>query len=483
MSTAVSSAARSGAKTSEGNPVLRGAITVLAAVIIWFAPIPAGVDEKAWHLFAIFFATIIGLILQPLPLGAVVLIGTTATMLTHTLTPAQAMAGYMNATVWLIVAAFLFARAFSKTGLGRRVAFLFIRLFGHRTLGLAYALAMTDLVLAPGIPSGAARTGGVLFPIVKSLASTYGSEPGPTAARIGTFLMLNAYQIHAVTCSMFLTSMVANPLIAQFTKETVNIEITWAGWAIAALVPGLISFFTIPFLVYRLTKPEIRETPEAMDLARAELTKMGPLNRHERVVLGVFLTVFGLWITASRTGLEATVVAFLGLCIMLVLGALKWDDVLAERAGWDALIWFGGLVGMATMLNTLGLIPWFSQFVGGHVKGWPWLPALGILVLIYMYSHYLFASLSAHTTAFFVPFLTVAVAVGAPPYFAALTFAFFSSLCASLTHYGGGPSPVYWGSGYADIKQWWTVGFVASLLFVVVWMGIGPFWWKALGLF
>ena len=483
MSTAVSSSAGSEAKTSESNPVLRGGITILAAVIVWFAPSPAGVDEKAWHLFAIFFGTIIGLILQPLPLGAVVLIGTTATMLTHTLTPAQAMAGYMNATVWLIVAAFLFARAFSKTGLGRRVAFVFIRLFGQRTLGLAYALAMTDLVLAPGIPSGAARTGGVLFPIVKSLASTYGSEPGATAGRIGTFLMLSAYQTHAVTCAMFLTSMVANPLIAQLTKDTVNIEITWAGWAIAALVPGLISFFIMPFLVYRMTNPEIRETPEAMNLARAELTKMGPLSRHERVVLGVFLSVFGLWITGSRTGLEPTVVAFLGLCIMLILGALKWDDVLAERAGWDALIWFGGLVGMATMLNTLGLIPWFSQFVGAHVKGWPWLPALGILVLTYMYSHYFFASLSAHTTAFFVPFLTVAVALGAPPYLSALTFAFFSSLCVSLTHYGGGPSPVYWGSGYADIKQWWTVGFVASLLFVLVWLGIGPFWWRALGLF
>ncbi|PYS47959.1 MAG: anion permease [Acidobacteria bacterium] len=468
---------------SKEKSVVRGIVTVLVAVIIWFLPIPAGVEEKAWHLLAIFLATIIGLILQPLPLGAVVLIGTTATALTNTLSITEAMTGYMNSTVWLIVAAFLFARAFSKTGLGRRVAYSFIRAFGSRTLGLAYALALTDLVLAPGIPSGAARTGGVLFPVVKSLATTYGSEPGPTAGRIGTFLMLSAYQVHAVTCAMFLTSMVANPLIAELTRKTVQIEITWAGWAIAALVPGLISFLIMPYLVFRLTKPEIRETPEAAYLAKTELSKMGPLTRHERVVLGVFLTVFALWITGSWTGLDATVVAFLGLCLMLILGTLTWEDVLAERAGWDALIWFGGLVGMAAMLSSLGLIPWFSKFVASHVSGWPWLPALGILALVYMYSHYFFASLAAHATAFFVPFLTVAVAAGAPPYFAALVFAFFSSLCVSLTHYGGGPSPVYWGAGYAGIKEWWTVGFIASLLFVVVWIGIGPFWWKVLGLF
>ena len=483
MSTTTVAAVRAGADKTGKNLLLRGMATVLVAVIIWFSPIPEGITEKAWHLFAIFFATIIGLILQPLPMGAVVLIGTTATMLTHTLTMAEAMQGYMNSTVWLIVSAFLFARAFSKTGLGRRVAYLFIRSFGHRTLGLGYSLALTDLVLAPGIPSGTARTGGVLFPIVKSLATTYGSEAGPTAGRIGTFLMLSAYQVHAVTCSLFLTSMVANPLMAELTKKTTGIEITWTGWATASLVPGLISFLALPYLVFRMTRPEIRETPEAADLARAELAKMGPLSRHEGVVLGVFLLVFSLWITGSFTGLEPTVVAFLGLGVMLILGTLKWDDVLGERAGWDALIWFGGLVGMAAMLNTLGLIPWFSQFVGSYVKGWPWLPALGILALVYMYSHYFFASLSAHATAFFVPFLTVAVAVGAPPYLAALTFAFFSSLCASLTHYGGGPSPVYWGAGYANIKQWWSVGFAASILFVVVWIGIGPFWWKALGLF
>ena len=445
--------------------------------------LPLGVEERAWHLFAIFFGTIVGLVLQPLPLGAVVLIGTTATMLTHTLTMSEAMAGYMNSTVWLIVAAFLFARAFSKTGLGRRIAYFFIRLCGQRTLGLGYALALTDLVLAPGIPSGAARTAGVLFPVVKSLASTYGSEPGPTAGRIGTFLMLSAYQVHAVTCAMFLTSMVANPFIANAARETVQIEITWTGWATAALVPGLISFAIIPYLVFRLTRPEIRKTPEAAELAKAELAKMGPISRHERVVLGVFALTFALWVTGRWTGLEPTVVAFFGLCVLLILGALQWEDVLAERAGWDALIWFGGLVGMATMLNTLGLIPWFSKYVASHVEGWPWLPALGILALVYMYAHYFFASLSAHAAALFVPFLTVAVAVGAPPYFAALTFAFFSSLCVSLTHYGGGPSPVYWGAGYSSIRQWWTVGFAASVVFVIVWMGIGPFWWKALGLF
>lgn len=463
--------------------MLRAGVTSLVAIAIWFTPAPVGVDPKAWHLFAIFAATIVGLILQPLPMGAVVLLGVTLSTVTGTLNILDALNGYGNSTVWLIVAAFLFARAFSKTGLGRRVAYMFIRAFGHKTIGLAYALGLADLVLSPGIPSGAARTGGVLFPVVKGLAAAYGSEPGPTADRIGRFLMLSAYQVHAVTCAMFLTAMVANPLIVELTRKTVGIEITWSGWALAASVPGALSLIILPYVILLLTRPTIRETPEAAALARSELARMGAVSREEWVVLGVFLLAFVLWITGSITHFNATAVALLGLCLMLAFGAITWQDVLDERAAWDALIWFGGLVGMATMLSKLGLMTWFSGHVGQYVEGWSWPLALIVLVFVYIYSHYLFASLAAHATAFFVPFLTVAVAAGAPAYMAALAFAFSSSLCASLTHYGGGPSPVYWGAGYSDVKQWWSVGLVASLLHILIWMGIGPFWWRALGLF
>ena len=471
------------AERSTTKRAIRGAATFLVAAAIWYLPPPAGVTAQAWHLLALFAATIIGLILQPLPMGAVVIIGTMATALTGTLTPAEALNGYANATVWLIVAAFLFARAFSKTGLGRRIAYWFIRAFGRRTIGLGYALALSDLVLAPTIPSGAARTGGVLFPVVRGLAATYNSEPGPTAGRIGRFLMLNSYHAHDVTCAMFMTAMAANPLIVELTKKTINIELSWGGWALAALVPGLLSLLVMPLVIYRLARPEITETPEAPALAREQLAKMGRMRRDEWVVLAVFLLALGLWVTGSWTHIEATVVALLGVGLMLAAGAITWEDVLAERAGWDALIWFGGLVGMATMLGRLGLLKWFSGFVGGYVKGWPWLPALGVLLLVYLYSHYGFASLTAHVSAMFVPFLTVAVAVGAPPLLAALTLAFFSNLCVSLTHYGGGPAPVYFGAGYVDLKKWWGVGFVVSVVNIIIWLGIGPFYWKALGLF
>jgi divalent anion:Na+ symporter, DASS family len=467
----------------KGVRVGRFVTTVLVAVIIWVLPIPTGVDPKAWHLLAIFVATILGLILQPLPMGAVVLTGMISTSLTKTLSIGEALSGFSNPTVWLIFVAFVFARAFAKTGLGRRVAYLFIRAFGHKTLGLGYALAASDLVLSPAIPSGAARTGGVLFPIVRSLATAFESEPGPTAGKIGRFLIISTYQAHAVTCAMFMTSMAANPLIAELAKKSANVQITWGTWAIAGIVPGILSLLVMTYLIYKLDRPEITETPEARELARKELAKMGAMTRDEWVVFGTFSLALILWITGSLTHIEATEVALLGLALMVLFGTITWEDILGERTGWNTLIWFGGIVGMASMLAKLGLFKWFAEYVSAHVNGMPWLPALIILTLIYNYSGYFFASLTAHVVAMYVPFLTVAIAVGVPPLFAALVLAFFSSLCVSLTHYGGGPAPVYYGANFVTLRRWWGIGFVVAAVNILIFLGIGPFYWKMLGLF
>jgi len=471
-----------GQERTVGARLIRGLIVIAVGLIIWFMPIPAGVKKEAWQLLAIFVATIFGLILTPLPMGAVVIIGVMMTSLTGTLKIAQSLSGFANSTVWLIVAAFLVARGFIKTGLGRRIAYLFIRAFGRRTLGLAYSIVASELVLSPATPSNTARAGGVIFPIVRSLANTFGSEPGETARKIGAFLMKMEFQATVITSAMFMTSMAPNPLIAEFVKKTANISISWGMWALAAIVPGILSLIIVPFLIYKIFPPEIKATPQAAEMAHRELEKMGPMTRNEKLMLFVFLLILVLWVTGEWSKLDATVVAFVGVSIMLLTGVIKWDDVLAEKGAWDALIWFGGLVMMAGQLNTLGFMKWFATSVGGGLAGWTWLSALIVLMLVYFYSHYGFASTTAHITAMYVPFLTVAIAAKVPPYLAVLTLAFFSALNAGITHYGTGPAPIYFNAGYLDQKTWWKLGLIVSFVNIAIWMGVGFPWWKLLGL-
>ena len=465
-----------------GGRIKRGIIVVIVGLAIWYFPVPAGVKKEAWQLLAIFVATIVGLILTPLPMGAVVVIGVVMTTLTDVLKIGPALSGFANNTVWLIVTAFLVARGFIITGLGRRIAYMFIRAFGKKTLGLAYAIVASELVIAPATPSNTARAGGILYPIIRSLCSTFGSEPGDSARKIGAFLMKLEYQATVITSAMFMTSMASNPLAVELAKKTANVNLSWGTWALAASVPGLLSLIIVPYLLYKMYPPEIKETPQAAEMAHQELEKMGSMKRDEKVMLWVFLLILTLWVTAEWTNLDATIVAFVGVSIMLITGVIHWNDVLAEKGAWDALIWFGGLVMMASQLNSLGFMKWFATTVGSSLAGWTWLSALIVLMLVYFYSHYGFASTTAHVTAMFPAFLSVAVAVHVPPYLAALTLSFFSALNAGITHYGTGPAPIYFNAGYTDLKTWWKLGLIISFVNIAIWMGVGFPWWKALGL-
>ncbi|MGI2328617.1 anion permease [Planococcus sp. YIM B11945] len=458
-------------------------ICVAIGSILWFIPPPNELEAAAWHLFSIFVATIVALVIKPVPMGSTAIIALTLIVLTQTLTLEESLSGFQNTTIWLIVIAFFISRGFIKTGLGTRIAYLFVRLFGKKTLGLSYAMLFSDLILAPAMPSNTARAGGIIFPIIRSLAETYESRVGDgTERRVGAFLTKTAFQGDMITSAMFVTAMAANPLAVQITQDVTGETITWGGWALAALVPGLISLFLIPLVIYKLYPPELKETPEAPDIAGRKLKEMGPLKRSEKYMIGVFVLLLSLWIFGANIGLNATTSAFVGLCVLLLTQVLSWSDIKKEQGAWDTLVWFAVLVMMATYLNELGMIPWFSELMQESASQLSWTIALIVLAIVYFYSHYFFASNTAHVSAMYAAFLSVIVAAGAPPLLSALILAFFSNLFGCLTHYGAGPAPVFFGSGYVSQQKWWLLGFVISIIHIVVWIGIGGLWWKLLGL-
>lgn len=462
--------------------LIRWGIVLLVAAGILLIPVPSGITPQSWRLLAIFAATITGSIVRPIPGAAVVLLGVTALPLFKVMTINEALTGYADPVVWLVLAAFFISRGMIKTGLGRRIAFLFIKAIGKHSLGLAYALGSTEAVLATVIPSTGARSGGIIFPIAKSLAEAYESRPGPTARRLGSFLMTSVYQCNVIVCAMFLTGQASNPIIARFAKEVTAIDITYARWAIGAIVPGLLSLLLVPWILYRVFPPEVKHTPAASEIASTELKAMGPMKWSEWLMLLVFFQVAGLWMTTKIHGLDYAVVALFGIAVLLISGVLDWEDLVTEKAAWGVFIWYGGLIRMAEALGQTGITKRFAEASASLTTGWKWWLALASLLLIYFYAHYVFASITAHVTAMFTPFLIVILAAGAPPYLAVLSLAYFSNLAASLTHYGTTPAPIYFGAGYTTQRTWWTVGLLTSLITISVWTLVGFTWWKVLRL-
>ena len=456
---------------------------VLIAVYLIFSyvvPKPAAIQQSGWQLTGLFFATILGLLLEPMPGGAFVLVCVTLAAIIGGVTINQALAGYSDPTVWLVMAAFFISRALLNTGLARRIALFFVQLFGKTTLGVTYALALTDLSLAGIIPSNGARSGGVVLPVVRSIAELYGSSPGATSGLMGRYLILSVYQSICVTTAMFFTGQASNALAASMARD-MGYPVTWGSWFLAGIVPGLVSLAVIPIVVMRMSPPEIRQTPAAREFAGNELRLMGPMSTGEKILAAVFVVVCGLWMTASWHKIDITVTALLGCAALLITGVLSWEDVRSEKTAWDMFIWYGGLVQLGKLLNATGVTKEFANGVVGILGAQPWPILFAVALLVYFYVHYGLASITAHMLAMFTPFVAVLKAQGAPMGLIVFAFACFVNLSAGLTHYGTTPSPMFFAHGYVSFKDWWRVGFVISLVNISIWSTVGFGWWKLIG--
>lgn len=463
------------------NRLVKALIVLAVGVLIWMIPPMGGITPQGWHLLAIFVATILGFILQPLPIGGVAFIAITLAILTKTLKLDQALGGFSNSTIWLIVSAFLFAKGVIKSGLGRRIAFVLIRSFGTSSLKLAYTIALTELVIAPATPSNTARGGGIVFPIVKSLSLAFDSEPGPTARRMGSYMMLMGHTANISSAIIFMTASAVNPLVVSLGSKVLGVEVTWWMWFAAASVPGFISLFFLPYFIYKIYPPEIKHTPQAHAIAQRELDEMGAATRDEKSVAVIFITCLILWATSSFTGLAATTVAMVGVSAMVVSQALSWQDILEEKPAWDVLIWMGAVVGMAGLLADFKVVEVFANTVKNAIGDLDWRIAFFFIAIVYCYCQYFFASGTARVTALFSAFATVLVALGAPPLYTVLMFGMLGGVGCTLTHYGSAVTPIYFNAGYVPQGTWWSIGFVISVINFILAFGLGTLWLNFLG--
>ncbi|MFL6374829.1 MAG: DASS family sodium-coupled anion symporter [Pyrinomonadaceae bacterium] len=463
--------------------ILKWAATLGAGVAIAIIPPPEGVEYRSWLLLAIFIATIVGSIVQPLTGSAIVLLGVTATAVFGVLKPFDALKGYADPVVWIVLSAFFLSVAVIKTGLGRRIALTFIRAMGRSTFGLSYALIGTDFVLASVVPSNGARNGGIVIPITIAVSESYDSRPDDgTAPRLGEYLMYLLYQSEVIIGATFLTGHAGNFVMQKLAHDNAGIEITYFGWLAAAIVPSLLSLAVVPALIYSFFPPETKRTPEAPVYAKNELQKMGAVSRHEWYLIGTLVGVIFLWTMQGRLhSIDPSIIALSGIGFLLLTKVITWTELMGEKNAWSTFIWYGGLVNMATALGETGLTKLFAETVAARTTAMTWVAALAVLIVVYFYAHYVFASVTAHALAMYAPFLIVTITAGAPAGLAVLLLNYFSTLSASLTHYGTTPGPIYFGTGYAKQGTWWKIGFLTSVINIAIWSTVGIAWWKLLG--
>lgn len=451
-------------------------------LVLYMVPVPEGLKPNQWHYFAVFAAVITGLVLESMPVGAVGLIGLTVATVMGYVDPDPnkslrwGLSGFSDSTVWLIVGAFVFSIGYRKSGLGKRIALMLVRALGRNTLGLGYAVAFADLILAPATPSNTARSGGIIFPIVSSIPKIYGSEPGPTAHRIGTYIMWTAFASTGLTSSMFLTALAPNAAALAIARKTVGIEVSWSQWFIGFAPLGIVLALVVPLLCYLVCRPQIKRSPEIVDWASGELKQMGPMSRSERTMAAAILLAMFLWITGSNPNIElpglganyinATTVVLVVISLLLLTGVIAFSDIVAETGAWEVFFYFTSLLTLASGLNDIGFIKWAAESFARPLAGVSPTTAVVFLVALFFWIHYFFSSITSHAAAVLPVVLAVAKAIpGVPMPTVTLLCLYSLGLMGVISPYATGPAPIYYGSGFIGRGEFWKFGLIFGLVY------------------
>lgn len=462
--------------------IWKSLVCIAIPAFIVLMPAPAGLAPGAWTLFAIYVGAILGLMLRPFPEPVVLLAAISISSVTLD-NISVILGGYANSVTWLVFAAFMVGTAFVETGLGRRIAYVLIGKLGKTSLGLGYVAAFTDLALSPATPSNTARTGGIVYPIIRSVAVTLESEPGPTSRRIGAYLTLTLYQVCLTTGYIFMTALSPNLLMVSFASSILKVQIDWMLWFKAAVIPGMTILLLIPLVVYKLYPPELKEI-DNKQLAKRGLAELGPMSAREKTLALLFVLAVLGWATGTITKLDATAVAICFLAAALVGGVVSWKSLVGSEGAWSILIWYGGIIGLSNGLAKAKFFDWMAKLLSNTLdfSGYSSVAILGGLLFFSLIVRYFFASMAAYVTTMIPVFFTIGLVAQVPAIPLVFLICFSAAYGSLLTHYGGAAGAVLFAPGYVGQGIWWKVGAAIVTISYIVNMGIGLPYWKLIGL-
>jgi L-tartrate/succinate antiporter len=457
---------------------------VIVAVLMALLPTPEGLSPQAWYFLSIFVGVVVGLIIEPVPAALVGLCGVALVAVLGLVDPSPtanrnwALSGFSNGVIWLIFSAFMFALGYQKTGLGKRISLLLIRLLGKSTLGLGYAIAFSDAILAPFMPSNTARSAGTIYPIASNIPPMFDSTPDNQPRKMGAYLHWVGISATCVTSSMFLTALAPNLLAVDMIQKSVGITIGWGDWA-KIMIPAMLPLFILtPWLGYLLYPPTLKHSPEAPTWAAEELRKMGSISSKELMMLGYAILALIFWIFGKQLHVNSTVAAVFVLTLMVLTRIITWEDVITNKGAWNVLVWFATLVAMAAGLKKTGVLDWVGNMISTNLTGMAPASVVVLLVVLFFVLHYFFASTTAHTTALLPLFMATAAPLLPPEMLpkVALMLAGSLGLMGIITPYATGPSPIWYGAGFISQARWWALGGIFGLLYLLSMIGVTAFY-------
>ena len=290
------------------------------------------------------------------PLAAAALLIPVVAVIAGITDAATILQPFAHPIIMLFLAGFLMAEGMHRTGVDRRIA---LTILSHTSLKPAY-LMLTMMGLTAFLSMWMSNTASIaiIIPIALAVLNGLEAEAGQTGFRRALILgVAYAATIGGVGSAI---GTPANILALTFLNDFAGTELAFVDWfayglpMVLVMIPILWLYLTLTFRV------KFGRISNALDgqVYDAALAELGPPDRRQRLVLGVFIGVMALWLTERWHGLPTVIVALSGVLLLFLFEVIQQSDL--NQINWNALLTFGGGLAIGTLLVSTGVSDWIA---------------------------------------------------------------------------------------------------------------------------
>ena len=445
----------------------------MIGLVILISRPPAGLSPAGMKCLGVAVICFSLWILQSIPLAATSLLAIVLLPTFNILGHRQVFSFFGNSAVFFLLGVFILSGAIIRTGLSKRLAFLFMNRFGHSPKGLLFGVLFTSALFALFMPEHAVAA--MMFPVVMEIAVTLRLEKGISALGKSLFLALAWGSVRGGIGTYLGGARV--PLAVEFLRENYGREINFLSWAAAATPIAVILTVIAYFMLSRFFPSEIRDVSSSRSFLASELRRMGKISLPEIKTAVIMIIAILTWITAGhRVGLA--VVSIAAAIAVFVLNIANWKDV-ADYINWGVIVMYGGAIALGKALYETRAVEWVvsHQLDSLHLS-----PFLLIVILSGLAMLMTEAISNAAAVVILVPLSYGFVAQsGLSPEILTMAVTIPAGLAFCLP-VGTPPNAIAYSSGYYSIRDSLMFGTILKFIAWIVFLIVAKFLWPLIGI-
>ncbi|MGZ7117482.1 MAG: DASS family sodium-coupled anion symporter [Methanobacterium sp.] len=327
---------------------------MIAFIIVMLVPTP-GLSFAGHSALALLVFAIVMWVTEALHLAVTSLLLLFIQPIIGVATFPNAVIGFANPIIFLMIGGFIIAEAIRRSGLAARMTYYMLNRLGTTPSRSLFVAVWSTGLLSAFIENVVAYA--MLLPIIKEIIPLMGvKDPEKGDSNFSKSMVLGGS--FGSLAGGFGTEIGTAPnlMAAAYT------HIPFANWMVFGFPLAFILMTVIWKWLGVIYKPEIKGIIGGMEAISAKKASLGPMSRDEKLTIVILLFTIGLWVTTQWTGLDSFSVALIGAVLLFATRVIEWQDA-QEGVDWGLIIFFGGALSLGAALLSTGAANWLIDDV------------------------------------------------------------------------------------------------------------------------